>query len=67
METSVQDPMILGARIARNAFVNVNKSARVPILRAPLSTNRLIPLPCALAYRSIHEGYLSESIVGDSA
>jgi hypothetical protein len=67
MAASVQDPMIHGVRIVRNAFANVNKSTCAPMLRAPLSINRLMPQPRALAYRSIHEGYLSESIVGDSA
>jgi hypothetical protein len=47
MAASVQDPMILGARIVRNAFVNVNKSTRAPMVRAPLSINRLMPLPRA--------------------
>jgi hypothetical protein len=59
--------MILGTRIVWNAFVNVNEPARARMLRAPLSINRLMPLPHALAYGSIHESYLSESIVGDSA
>jgi hypothetical protein len=45
MEASVQDPMVLGARIVRNAFVNVNNPARAPILCAPLSINRLMPCP----------------------
>jgi len=47
METSVQDPMVLGAQIVRNTFVNVNKSARAPMVRAPHSINRLMPLPRA--------------------
>ena len=45
----VQDPMTLDVRIVRNIFVNVNRSARAPIIRAPLSINRLMPLPHALA------------------
>jgi hypothetical protein len=44
MAASVQDPMTLGARILRNAFVNVNKP-RAPMVRAPLSINRLMPCP----------------------
>jgi hypothetical protein len=40
-----QDPMVLAARIVRNAFVNVNNPACAPILRAPFSINRLMPCP----------------------
>ena len=40
-----QDPMVLAARIVRNAFVNVNNPARAPMVRAPLSINRLMPCP----------------------
>ena len=42
-----QDPMVLAARIVRNAFVNVNRPARAPMVRAPLSINRFMPLPRA--------------------
>jgi hypothetical protein len=63
----VQDPTIPGVQTVRNTFVNVNRSACAPIIRAPLSINRLMPLPHALACELIHEGYFSESIVGDSA
>ena len=47
MAASVQDPMIHGVRIVQNTFVNVNKSARAPTVRAPHSINRLMPLPRA--------------------
>jgi hypothetical protein len=45
MAASVQDPMILGARMVWNAFVNVNNLARASMVRAPLLINRLMPCP----------------------
>lgn len=70
--SSVQSPMI---HEMRYGFVNINGetaartlTARARIGRAPLSMNRFMPrLPPRSNPCGIHEGYFSESIVGDSA